>query len=77
MRVAVGLCSYCDMFALSVVWLRQDKHVSAATDTHTIEKLLEAGFSTRSMPKPYNDSGGGNIRGLNLAAVKLRTVQVT
>jgi hypothetical protein len=31
-----------------------DKHVPIATDTHTIEGLLEAMFSVRSIPKLYN-----------------------
>jgi hypothetical protein len=45
------------------------KYVPAATNTHaTIEVLLEKVFST---------AGAENIRGLNLAVVKLTTVQVT
>jgi hypothetical protein len=56
----------------------------AATDTHTTtEDLLEVVFSVRSMLRLYNagqltlERVLKNIRGLNLAVVKLMTVQVT
>jgi hypothetical protein len=65
---------------------RYGKHVYLAVDTHpTIEELLEAVFYVWFMLRLYSEGHQENkpksdieyIRGLNLAAVKLTTVQVT
>jgi hypothetical protein len=47
-------------------------------DMHTtIEELLGAVFSMWSVPRLYSKSCLDNIRGLNLAVVKLTTIQET
>jgi hypothetical protein len=43
----------------AIAWGQLDKYMSAAMDAHTtIEELLEAVFSMRSMLRPYNEDTG-------------------
>jgi hypothetical protein len=67
----------------SVARQRLGEHVTAATNTKaTIQELLETAFPVGSAPRLYNDDPRSaerteNIRVLNLAAVKLTSVQMT